>query len=44
MFKELEGAGRTLATIANFEANLVDAKDGYPYGYSMILPIRFTSP
>jgi hypothetical protein len=24
-----------------FEANLVDAKDGYPYGYSMILPIGF---
>ena len=27
---QLEGDGRTLATIANFEANLVDAKEGYP--------------
>ena len=27
-----------------FEANFVDAGEGYSYGYSMILPIRFTSP
>jgi hypothetical protein len=27
-----------------FEANLVSAKDYYPYGYSDILPIRFSKP
>jgi uncharacterized membrane protein len=27
-----------------FEANLVSAKDFYPYGYSAILPIRFSKP
>ncbi|NNN21057.1 MAG: hypothetical protein HKL80_03540, partial [Acidimicrobiales bacterium] len=27
-----------------FEANLVNGANGYPYGYSEILPIRFTGP
>jgi uncharacterized membrane protein len=27
-----------------FEANLVNANEGYPYGYSPILPIRFANP
>lgn len=26
-----------------FQANLVNARDGYPFGYSQILPIRFRS-
>jgi hypothetical protein len=44
MVKELEPIAAQVSAIANFDANFVDAKEGCPYGYSMILPIRFTSP